>query len=132
MFYVQSQTRITDVSDGTSNTLMASEILVVPDSSSANDMRGRYSNSWEGNSLFSTLYPPNTTVGDRQKYSCIPLPQAPCATAGDNVLSARSRHTGAVNALLADGSVRPIVNTVDLTVYQALGTRAGGEPSAPY
>jgi prepilin-type N-terminal cleavage/methylation domain-containing protein/prepilin-type processing-associated H-X9-DG protein len=132
MFYVQSQTRITDVTDGTSNTLMASEILVVPDSPSANDMRGRYSNSWEGNSLFSTLNPPNTPVGDRQQYSCIPLPQAPCATSGENVLYARGNHSGSVNGLLADGSVRSIANAVDVGVYRALGTRAGGEVPAPY
>jgi prepilin-type processing-associated H-X9-DG protein len=107
MFYVYSKTRITDVTDGTSNTLMGSEILVVPDTTQ-HDLRGRLYNSWQGNTLFSTLYPPNTPVGDVSSY-CIDFPpSAPCQglSTTNVVQSARSQHTGGVNTLLADGSVR--------------------------
>src|SRR5262249_31696993 len=76
MFYPLSKTRIAEVQDGISNTLMGSEIIVVPDTN-VHDLRGRYFNSWQGNVLFSTLYPPNTTVGDRSSY-CIAHPKAPC------------------------------------------------------
>ena len=62
-----------EIEDGSSHTLLASEIILSPDNERANDLRGRYYNSWEGNNLFSTLYPPNTSVGDRSNY-CIPLP----------------------------------------------------------
>jgi prepilin-type N-terminal cleavage/methylation domain-containing protein/prepilin-type processing-associated H-X9-DG protein len=41
--------------------------------------------------------------------------------------TARSYHPGAVNALLMDGSVRSVGETVDLAVWRALSTRAGGE-----
>jgi prepilin-type N-terminal cleavage/methylation domain-containing protein/prepilin-type processing-associated H-X9-DG protein len=41
--------------------------------------------------------------------------------------TARSRHPGGVNSLFADGSVRFVKNTVNLTAWRALGTRAGGE-----
>jgi prepilin-type N-terminal cleavage/methylation domain-containing protein len=39
----------------------------------------------------------------------------------------RSYHPGTVNSLLMDGSTRPVSNTIDLGVWRALGTRAGGE-----
>lgn len=40
-----------------------------------------------------------------------------------------SPHPGGCNFLNADGSVRLITDAVDLTVFRALATRAGGEPS---
>jgi prepilin-type N-terminal cleavage/methylation domain-containing protein/prepilin-type processing-associated H-X9-DG protein len=133
MFYVYSATRITDVTDGTSNTLMGSEVLVVPDST-LHDLRGRVYNSWQGNTLFSTLYPPNTPVGDRSSYCVNFPPSAPCQglTTANVVQSARSQHPGGVNGLLADGSVRFVSNSVALTTWQWLGTRAGGEALADY
>src|SRR5262249_6926578 len=99
IFCVQSTTRATDILDGASNTLMAYEICVVPDST-ANDLRGRYSNSWEGNSWFSTVNPPNTTVADIQQYQGQSIKQAPQTNAGSgsaatsqDFLAARSYHT---------------------------------------
>ncbi len=45
-------------------------------------------------------------------------------------ITARSYHPGVVNSLLMDGSVRPESNTVDLSVWRALSTRAGAETAA--
>ncbi|MFO1094049.1 MAG: DUF1559 domain-containing protein [Planctomycetaceae bacterium] len=42
-------------------------------------------------------------------------------------ITARSYHTGIVQVLLMDGSVRPISNNIDRAVWRALGTRAAGE-----
>jgi prepilin-type N-terminal cleavage/methylation domain-containing protein/prepilin-type processing-associated H-X9-DG protein len=42
-------------------------------------------------------------------------------------ITARSFHSGAVNILLMDGSVRSIRNSVQLSVWRSLGTRAGEE-----
>jgi prepilin-type N-terminal cleavage/methylation domain-containing protein/prepilin-type processing-associated H-X9-DG protein len=42
-------------------------------------------------------------------------------------ITARSYHTGGVNVCLADGSVRFVTNSISLAVWQAVGTRAGGE-----
>jgi len=128
-FYVKSATRITDVTDGTSNTAFASEICVSPDVS-ANDLRGRYCNTWEGNNLFSTLNPPNTTVPDRQTYQGQSITWAPITTIGNDgsqELSARSRHDQGVNALMGDGSVRFVSNSVNAGTWQGLGSRSGGE-----
>ncbi len=41
--------------------------------------------------------------------------------------SARSYHTGIVNTLLGDGAVRSVSDSVDLTLWKALSTRAGQE-----
>jgi prepilin-type N-terminal cleavage/methylation domain-containing protein/prepilin-type processing-associated H-X9-DG protein len=131
LFYPFSSTHLTDVTDGTSNTLMGGEILVIPDTN-LHDLRGRYWNTWQGNVLFSTLYPPNTTVPDRSNY-CIHTPRAPCTLGGSDVVqSARSAHSGGANFLLADGSVRFNSNNVYLLTYQGLGPRAGTEVLGDY
>jgi len=97
------------------------------------DLRGRYWNTWQGNVLFSTLFPPNTTVGDRSNY-CIPAPRRPCQglTATTVVQSVRSNHPNGANFALADGGVRFVSNNVNLTTYQALGTREDGESLADF
>lgn len=43
------------------------------------------------------------------------------------VITSRSYHPGTVQAALVDGSVRSIPQTIDLGVWRALATRAGGE-----
>jgi prepilin-type processing-associated H-X9-DG protein len=44
--------------------------------------------------------------------------------------AARSNHPGGVNGLLADGSAGFYSDAIDLRVWQALATRAGGEPAS--
>jgi prepilin-type processing-associated H-X9-DG protein len=39
-----------------------------------------------------------------------------------------SFHRDGVNFLFGDGSVHPITNSINGTVYEALLTRSGGEP----
>ena len=130
VLFVKSKTRLTDIKDGTSNTLMLSEIIVVPDTT-INDLRGRYCNSWYGNNWFGTLRTPNTTVADTVGYQGINfLPRAPSTltTATPNAfLAARSYHTGGVSAALADGSVRFVSQSIDATIWLAAGTRDLGE-----
>ncbi len=46
--------------------------------------------------------------------------------------AARSKHSGGVNVLLADGSVRFIQDSIALPTWRALGSRAGGEVVADY
>ena len=43
------------------------------------------------------------------------------------IVTARSYHPGMVNSLLMDGSARPVNNTIELSVWRALSTRATGE-----
>ncbi|HEY7422910.1 MAG TPA: DUF1559 domain-containing protein [Gemmataceae bacterium] len=130
LFYPLSQTKIASMVDGSSNTLMGSEILVSPDVT-GHDLRGRYYNTWEGNNLVSTLYPPNTSVPDVETY-CQPMDDAPCSVGTTNVIqSARSEHLGGVNALMGDGSVRFASNNISLFTWQAAGSANGKEVPGP-
>ena len=44
----------------------------------------------------------------------------------------RSRHTGGVHILRADGSTTFVGNSVDLATWQAIATRSGGEVFGEY
>jgi prepilin-type N-terminal cleavage/methylation domain-containing protein/prepilin-type processing-associated H-X9-DG protein len=130
LFFALSRTRLSSVLDGTSHTLMGAEIIVVPDTDQA-DTRGRHLDAVHGGTLFTTQQPPNTVVGDQGDY-CIDGPRTPCRPLGGRDIAhyARSYHSGGVNGLFADGAVRFVADGVDAKVYQALGTRAGGEVTA--
>jgi prepilin-type N-terminal cleavage/methylation domain-containing protein/prepilin-type processing-associated H-X9-DG protein len=47
-------------------------------------------------------------------------------------LAARSYHQNGVNMCMADGSVKFVANTIDFTVFQAIGTRSGSEPNTSF
>jgi prepilin-type N-terminal cleavage/methylation domain-containing protein len=44
-----------------------------------------------------------------------------------SAVTSRSYHSGIVNSLLMDGSVRTFTNSVNINAWRAFGTRAGGE-----
>jgi prepilin-type processing-associated H-X9-DG protein len=133
IFYSASCVNVAYIRDGSSNTLLLSEILVSPDTTAAHDTRGRYwNNAKTGAAFFSTQARPNTQQSDRL-FHCVSIPTAPCDAGADNQVGyARSRHTDGVNAVLADGSVRAVSNEVDPTAWLNLGTRSGGEVPGEY
>jgi len=85
---------------------------------------------------FTTTYTPNqqvTYIQDGITYSIdlMSMRDGESATALTYAaVTSRSYHSGIVNALLLDGAVRTIDDNVDLRLWRALGTRAGGEVSA--
>jgi prepilin-type N-terminal cleavage/methylation domain-containing protein/prepilin-type processing-associated H-X9-DG protein len=119
-------TKIADITDGTSNTLMLSETLKAW-SHKDDDWRGDIQND-DGVFKFMTITTPNSTAPDVVNWA-IPNsdPLMPISTAGSQYSAARSRHTGGVNVALCDGSVRFVSNTIALATWQALGTMNGGE-----
>lgn len=128
IFYWKSTTRLSHISDGTSSTLIVSEIIVSSDAR-GHDVRGRMWNpARQGATLFTTQFPPNTLAApDRLNY-CQSIPRAPCTSTITEIgLLARSYHVGIVNAGFADGSVRAIANGIQADTWKALGTRAQGD-----
>ncbi len=153
VFLLNNAVRITDIADGTSNTAAMSEALLgdgqTVTGSAPSDLRrqalvlsgstlttpgtcgggavngavwsGTYNgNIWLNGGYWATdynhYYPPNPSTWD-------------CLNTANNygLKAARSLHSGGVNLLLCDGSVRFVQNGVSLTTWRALGTRAGGE-----
>ena len=149
--FAQTPTRIADITDGTSSTAAFSESLIGDNSAAAmpttpqgirniilevaggndptpadcdggngvwNTKRGeQWINGHFGNTLYNHYYTPNVA----NKWDCGNASHNKALTA------ARSNHTGGVNLLLCDGSVRFMRNSVSPAAWQALATRNGGE-----
>ena len=128
------------ITDGTSNTLMLSELLTP---------KGP---NWEGpigdglyacgGHCFDSVSTPNSSVVDEVDRMCPTQPATPndvnrCTVnptgvsatfiPNTNHMTARSNHTGGVNAAMCDGSVRFVTNGIDLASWQALSTATGGD-----
>jgi prepilin-type processing-associated H-X9-DG protein len=124
--------KVTDITDGTSNTLCVSEVIQGP---SSGDIRGF--TWWGGAAGFTTYQTPNngsaTDVMTGGSCGNAPYsnPLMPCTSTSTSTLPrmqlARSRHTGGVNAALCDGSVRFVPNSVSLITWRSVGTSQGGE-----
>src|SRR5262249_48967875 len=80
---------------------------------------------------FTTAFAPNTVVGypSRGTTYDVDFVSATETSPGDTyaAVTSRSYHTGGVNVLLLDGSVRFVSDGIALATWRALGTRAGGE-----
>ncbi|WP_165247524.1 DUF1559 family PulG-like putative transporter [Paludisphaera soli] len=126
------------VTDGTSNTVFAAEIL----QGAQYDVRGMMWSTLPGGASYQARLAPNNPTdfyrsgltGDflNQVIFCVsePAQGLPCTGgAGDRLAyaGARSRHAGGVNALMGDGSCRFVKNSVSMPVWLGLNTIAGGE-----
>ena len=132
----------TAIVDGTSNTVMFSEGITPETTAGWGGPLGSILYGNMGGGLYTHSLGPNSSAPDRPIGPCpqnqgAPGYTAPCASLGGNAwwtrsavgaqVAARSLHSGGVNVALADGSVRFVSNNVDLAVWRAAGTRAGGE-----
>jgi prepilin-type N-terminal cleavage/methylation domain-containing protein len=82
---------------------------------------------------FTTTFAPNTQVpftyeGQQYDIDFTNMSEGTSATVPTFAsITARSYHVGSVNVSYMDGSVHTITDLIDLGVWQALSTRAGGE-----
>jgi prepilin-type N-terminal cleavage/methylation domain-containing protein/prepilin-type processing-associated H-X9-DG protein len=123
------KTTFTSITDGTSNTILMSEVIMSAIDSA--DSRGDVLNddmsgaSWG----FSSINPPNSLAAD-----VLPTgncggatPLSPCVTGVNYFQLARSFHTGGVNTVFCDGSVRFVANSIAQSVWAEYATRDGNE-----
>jgi type II secretory pathway pseudopilin PulG len=177
MFYPNSSLRFASITDGSSHTLLASEVrswqaytrnavpptydvpqdvddvvaavdVGIRDRIQVATMDGTGHTEWPNghshHSGFTTTMTPNQKVlwgctgtagsppvsctgvwfdadfASRQEGSNTTLPSY-------SAITSRSYHAGMVNSLLADGAVRTVNSNIDLSIWRALGSRAGGE-----
>lgn len=128
-FYWLYGARFGDISDGTSNTFAMMEMLQAP-TVTVIDRRGRPWNEDTSCYQISTNLPPNSRAPDQGTCLDQPTINLPCINGGSNAqrqLAARSRHTGGINVVLCDASVQFVSENIDILVYRALSTQAGGE-----
>jgi prepilin-type N-terminal cleavage/methylation domain-containing protein/prepilin-type processing-associated H-X9-DG protein len=126
IFYRNSKTRFTDITDGTSNTAMIGDRAWA-------DTKG----IWAGapNGAVTRSGPTNpwpSTTGSAQALVLVHNNWINITTDADGGLDDfSSKHTGGANILFGDGSVRFIrsitVDGPDRLAFWAMGTRAGGE-----
>ena len=122
VFYRNSKTRIGDIADGTSNTLLVGERSF-----------NLGQTTWVGSVTGATLFPqpPSTAPPILNNGSGMVLghtgdgngPGAP----NSYVNQFSSQHTGGVNFLFADGHVAFLQSSMNYNTYKALTTRSGGE-----
>ncbi len=152
VFYANSRTRFSDMMDGASHTALFSEstlsrsggaegltaenmaevsvifrsreldALTVEACTTAgtpvdNSRNARWVDGWPRYSGYDHRLAPNSAVPDCARVA--PMREAWKA--------ARSRHPGGVHLLLADGSVRFVSDTINLSTWQALGSARSGQ-----
>lgn len=85
-----------------------------------------FSNGWPFGFYSATLYnhvaPPNWRGFDCGNWSAIID-----APGEHGIVSARSMHPGGAQVTMGDGSTRFVTESIDVLLWRALGTRAGGE-----
>lgn len=153
LFWQGSTTRMRDIVDGTSNTLLAAETLFGRRGSDTTtlvdaqrQMKGLHGSlcALTAESLAaapSTRYQgtrASTWIRNQGYNSMINAYFPPNATEpdvahhGTAVMGARSLHPGGVQIALADGSVRFVANTIDLNTWRNLFSRNDGQVLGPY
>jgi prepilin-type N-terminal cleavage/methylation domain-containing protein/prepilin-type processing-associated H-X9-DG protein len=161
VFFAQSKVKITDIKDGSSNTIGVSERLLgeggestslasradlkpqrmfvnpgaeTNDANCGSSLRINFSQrrmyTWVAGEPRCTSYNHYYLPNDKVNPDCVanftgsdPLTRS----SGHGLSTARSMHTGGVNAAYCDGSARFIAESIDMTTWRALATRIGGE-----
>jgi prepilin-type processing-associated H-X9-DG protein len=136
---------LAEVTDGLSNTIALSETVQGERSPSAQgagtiDLRGLI--WWGEGGQFTTYRSPNTRTADNVQFTNTTYPGggtmhnprhpiAPTLANDVTIATARSFHSGGVNAALGDGSVRFFSDTVNIDAWRAFATTQGGETLVP-
>jgi prepilin-type processing-associated H-X9-DG protein/prepilin-type N-terminal cleavage/methylation domain-containing protein len=127
--YIPYRTNFKDVTDGTSKTLLMSEIRMTPTDASG-DLRGCTMND-QGTPWFMAVATPNSGSDQTNTPGAVcnntETRDMPCNVGLNAAVAARSRHPGGVNVVMCDGAVRFFDDSIDLATWAALSTMNGGE-----
>jgi prepilin-type N-terminal cleavage/methylation domain-containing protein len=119
-------TKMSQITDGTSNTMVISEKLVRSDlyqgGQNVSDNRG-WSDGWDPDTVRFTGFPPISDSDGGICYSQDVNIAKYCSGAGTDVMFFGSAHPGGVNATYADASTHFISFDVDIQIFNALGTK---------
>jgi len=122
IFLPNESTRIADIRDGTSNTLMLGELqrVQIPLGEPANfDNCGEMSHDgWAAGGVSTNFDTYSNIIPDDA--------ENPGGLNNGFFESAGSEHPGGAQFCLGDGSVRLLSENIDTLVYESFGTRAGG------
>ncbi|CAN5449941.1 DUF1559 domain-containing protein [soil metagenome] len=134
------------ISDGLSNTALCSEIIRGRNGSGPFELYepNLLSSTFANNLVYDTAC--NTPASDlsnnglqyyrsiitNSRYTHVTKPNAPQRDCVDGsfdrgYISARSRHSGGVNVVACDGSVRQVSNNISILAWQLYGSRADGQ-----
>jgi prepilin-type N-terminal cleavage/methylation domain-containing protein/prepilin-type processing-associated H-X9-DG protein len=149
-FGLNRGSRFKDFTDGLSRTMIWGEYLTGTD----HDYRGFIWSDKSGGSQIWAYLPPNSSLPDVLSPNVPPPPLAtkpwcyhapelnlPCRNGVseamglanlDHTAASRSRHPGGVNVLLGDGSISFVSESIDLLVWRAAATVAGGETTSGF
>ncbi|MDG3007478.1 DUF1559 family PulG-like putative transporter [Paludisphaera mucosa] len=98
------------------------------DPGNANNVKNNKGERWAwgetGMTMFHTIVPPNST---QYAFASCRNDCAGCSPDASVFTNAQSNHSGGVNILMADGSVRFAKDSISWGTWWALGTRANGE-----
>lgn len=128
IFYRNSKLTLTDITDGTSHTLLVGErSSKYSETTWIGSVTGSKFSTPTGSPLAFELNEPSnfvlSHVGEMFSGAATPL----------EINNFSSNHSGVVNYLFADGHVKSLSSSVDLKTLKALATRDGGEaPSGDY
>jgi len=128
--------KLTDISDGTSQTLMLSEVIMAMNDDDY-DIRGDMLNDDNPCTQFMTINTPNSgrdssRYCDDAQYPWNPPCQQLPSNSTPSQKAARSRHSGGVNVAFADGSLHFVRDSIDPATWKALGTMNGGDLVGDY
>ncbi|MGE3805692.1 MAG: DUF1559 domain-containing protein [Gemmataceae bacterium] len=132
IFYHNSDTRIADITDGTSNTYLLGETRYLGVYSGNPNASGQWWYATWGSTFFNgNATMPLTLAATRMPINGSDVDPGVDAQLARNTVSAvmfGSRHEGGCHFALADGSVRFVSQNIDLATYQSMGIRNDGLP----
>ena len=135
VYGVNRRTKVSHISDGSSNTMMMSEYI----KGVGNDFRGYFWGAHAGGGALYAKFTPNSSIPDFlfpkpgwcDPESNDPASNRPCVQgdwpARETTSTSRSMHPAGVNVLMADSSVTFVSQDIDLGVWRGMSSMQGEE-----